>query len=283
MEIITDGEYEPMAHEDKLKQKADRYNAAKYEPPADPEIASQEVFRLEKHFAEIIDCGICGNKSEIAFIKDGLYKQKPCECRVKRQNILRLENSGLMDLVEWCTFEKYEAESEFQQGIKQSAVNFLDCADAEVRRKWFFIGGQVGSGKTHICTAIVKGLIDKNYPAKYMMYRDEAVFLKSAVNKEPEEYKNRVELLKSVEVLYIDDLFKTKQNEMPTSGDVNLVFEIINARYNNNSAITIISSEKVLDEIIAVDEGTGSRIRDRSRGFISNIRRDTSKNWRLRA
>ena len=42
-----------------------------------------------------------------------------------------------------------------------------------------------------------------------------------------------------------------------TQGDINIAFEIINYRYIND-LITIISSELLLDEIINIDEATGS-------------------------
>ena len=108
------------------------------------------------------------------------------------------------------------------------------------------------------------------------MYRDEAVMLKGMVG--TEEYSRRVEFLKNVEVLYIDDLFKTQN---VTDGDKNLMFEVINARYNSRSKITVISSEKIIDEVIEADEGIGSRIYERSRDFITNVGADKAKNWRL--
>lgn len=279
--VMTTADYGIL--ERRAEAEVNAYNSGAFEPLADPQAKDKADYIFDKHFAEILDCRLCGNKSTIAFVKNGSLALRACECRNKRINIIRLENSGLMDFISECTFENYETPEEFQSGIKDQALNFVKCVDSELRHKWYFIGGQVGSGKTHICTAIFKGLIDKNYPAKYMMYRDEAVYLKSIVNKEPGEYAERVHLLKSVDVLYIDDLFKGKSGEMPTAGDINLVFEIINARYNNKSAITVISSEKTIDEIINIDEAIGSRIRERSRGFCRNVVPGKGKNWRLKA
>ena len=55
-----------------------------------------------------------------------------------------------------------------------------------------------------------------------------------------------IELYKNVEVLYIDDLFKTGKSEgglqKPTAGDINLAFEIINYRYKATSVITVTSN-----------------------------------------
>lgn len=270
-------------HEECVQAQVNAYNSSVFEPSADPKAKDKADYIFDKHFAEIIDCRLCGNKSTIAFVKNGSLSLRACECQNKRINILRLENSGLMDFIGECTFENYETPTKFQGNIKDLALKFVKCVDSEVKRKWYFIGGQVGSGKTHICTAIFKGLIDKNYSAKYMMYHDEAVYLKGIVNKEPTEYAEKIRLLKSVDVLYIDDLFKGKSGELPTAGDIKLVFEIINVRYNNKSAITIISSEKSIDDIIDIDAGIGSRIFQRSRDFCVKIDPDKSRNWRLKA
>ena len=57
------------------------------------------------------------------------------------------------------------------------------------------------------------------------------------------DVKNKAERLleekKNVEVLYIDDFLKTKEN-------LALIWEIIDYRYINPKLITIISTEKIL-------------------------------------
>ena len=65
-------------------------------------------------------------------------------------------------------------------------------------------------------------------------------------------------------MLYIDDLFKGNV----TGADLNLAFQLINARYNDRKLITILSSELTLSEIIEQDEALGGRIYERARGFV---------------
>ena len=86
--------------------------------------------------------------------------------------------------------------------------------------------------------------------------------------------------LKSVPVLYIDDLFKGA--ETPTQGDLNIAFELLNHRYNNDSLYTIISTEKLLDDLIRIDEAIGSRIAERSKGHRIQLKPDPSRNWRTK-
>ena len=94
------------------------------------------------------------------------------------------------------------------------------------------------------------------------------------------EYQNIVGPLKTVKALYIDDLFKTKKKIPPTDADIMLAFEIINSRYNNKDLLTIISTERSIDDIIQYDEALGSRIYHRSKNYCVSLVGDP--NWRLK-
>jgi DNA replication protein DnaC len=133
--------------------------------------------------------------------------------------------------------------------------------------------GSVGSGKTHLCTAICGALLDQGKFVRYMLWRDESVKLKAIVN--DGEYEAEIKPLKNCQVLYIDDLFKGGA----TAADIKLAFEILNSRYNRRLT-TIISCEKTPEELLAIDEALGSRIYERSKGNCVVIH--GSKNWRLR-
>ena len=86
--------------------------------------------------------------------------------------------------------------------------------------------------------------------------------------------------------MYIDDFLKPIKNRdgeiMPPSvADVNLAFEILDYRKNANLR-TIISSERFIGEIIAIDEATGSRILEKTKSnYFINIKRDKKRNHRL--
>ena len=47
-----------------------------------------------------------------------------------------------------------------------------------------------------------------------------------------------------------------------------VAFELLNARYMKPSCLTLICSELPLEEICAINEAVGSRIRERGRGYI---------------
>lgn len=221
------------------------------------------------------DCPLCRNKGVVAILRNGEEIQRECQCMPKRRTLQRIERSGLKYLLKEYTFEGYETKTPWQKKIKASALDFVENHG----NRWFYIGGQVGAGKTHICTAIVGELLARGLEARYMLWRDEAVRLKAAVNEEG--YSREIARLKETPALYIDDLFKTEQGKNPTAADINLAFELLNWRYNNPNLITILSSEKTTDELLSVDQAVGSRIYQRSKGFCWNLTPDNTKNWRL--
>ena len=221
------------------------------------------------------NCDKCKNKGIIYYEKDGYEYFHDCECMTVRRSIARIERSGLKNALEKCTFENYEVTEQFQQYIKAKASDYLSDF-----RNWFYIGGQVGCGKTHICTAIVGELLNQGKAARYMQWRDDVVRIKSNAN--TDDYSKLIEPFKCAEVLYIDDLFKTEKDKTPTTADINIAFEILNHRYINQNLITIISSEKTIEEIINIDEAVGSRIYEMSKKYCICIKPDRNKNYRLR-
>ena len=225
-----------------------------------------------------IDCPVCKNKGFIYYLdKNNHIFSRACECYSKRESIKRIKKSGLETLMQEYTFDKYEETEQWQKAIKEKAKAFLD----DNYKKWFYIGGQVGCGKTFICTAITGELINRGKQAVYMLWRDEVVGLKANVNDFP-EYDKRMSELKNAEVLYIDDFFKTEKGKEPTPADVNVAFELLNYRYNNHDLITIISSERLVDELMQIDEAVGCRIYQRAKDYNLSIKPDMNKNMRLR-
>lgn len=227
------------------------------------------------------DCRLCKNKGVRYVVKEGYLVAQECECMPARETLARIRKSGLESVLRTNTFERYLAKAPWQVRIKQEALRYL----SDHNGRWFFIGGQAGAGKTHICTALVGQLIHKGYGAKYMLWKDESAKLKRIMH-ESAQYERLLQELKSVPVLYIDDFFKTSVNSEgnktpPTQGDINLAFEILNYRYNQDR-ITIISSEMTIKEIIACDEAVGSRIFQKTHPYSLNLSKDKAKNQRLK-
>ena len=186
-----------------------------------------------------------------------------------------LKNSGLYDKVNNLTFKNFQATEEWQKLCLNACLTY--CKN---KKGWLFFGGQSGCGKTHLCTATAGYLIKQGIRTKYMLWRDEIVELKQFVN-DFEMYQAKINLLKTVPLLYIDDFFKTEQGKTPTQADIQLAYEILNYRYNKQ-LMTIISSELQVGELIEIDEAIAGRIVEMCRENVLNISRDTKRNYRLR-
>lgn len=242
---------------------------------------------LDKHDGH--HCDVCNNKGFISvpFLDDRGHWQEQsvfCKCRKTRRSLRRLKRSGLGKMIHEYTFEKYQATEEWQKVVKDAALRFVQD-DAHT---WFFIGGASGAGKSHICTAIAAHYLGQEKEVNYMLWRDDVVKLKANVT-DSEIYNQIMHEFKTVEVLYIDDLFKTgKANDgttqRPTAADINIAFELLNYRYNNPDLVTIISSECRTPDILNIDEAVGGRIVERTLpyGYGINIKPDRSKNYRLK-
>ncbi len=217
------------------------------------------------------DCPLCKNKGYIEKIVDGNEVLAECKCLKYRDTLRRIKESGLEELLRSCTFRSYECTEEWQTALKAAAHSF-----SERDNGCFYIGGQSGCGKTHLCTAIVGAMIKKGRSARYFIWREDSTTLKALVN-DP-EYKTVIDGFKRTDVLYIDDLFK--QNTV-SDADIKLAFELIDYR-GRNRLMTIISSELTFDQLIDIDEGLAGRIIQLTRGNQHIIPKDRKKNYRLR-
>ena len=90
------------------------------------------------------------------------------------------------------------------------------------------------------------------------------------------EVSNALDDIKNCDVLFMDEVVKSY-----TEADLRYLIEILNYRYTNNKK-TLITSEKVLSELLDIDEAAFGRAVEKSNGFIINIPKDRKKNYRLR-
>jgi DNA replication protein DnaC len=209
-----------------------------------------------------------------------------CACRLAREAEDRLRRSGLAAALELQTFDTFVVKTDLQKRLKELGQRYVQDLFADPknpRRPWLYIGGNPGSGKTHICTAICGELLKANIGCLYMQWLDETRRLKALVN--DEDFEDYVADYINIPVLYIDDLMKQKYTPHPTfsEADIKIAFTILNARYLQNKP-TIISSEwDLIDQLLAADEGVFSRVYERCKGYTLTIERNPANNYRLTA
>lgn len=261
-------ERETLSEREYMQRRVDRYNA---EPG-------------NLNVDDGYNCPLCMNRGTTAILteRNGVFYDcyPPCRCMEIRMSIRRMRASGLENSIKEYTFAKFRATTDWQRTMLMTAERFVE--EGAKAKCWLFIGGAVGAGKTHICTAVAGKLLYL-VPVHYMIWPSESARLKSIVN-DDEEYGRAMSRLKTVDVLYIDDFFKPIMGEHgplpPTPADVRLAYEIINHRYVNR-LVTIISSERYLSELMDIDDATVSRIAERAKGYCLTLARDRAKNQRI--
>lgn len=194
------------------------------------------------------------------------------EIRQKKADQVKkaMEYSGLDMLIRDKTFDKYDAVEDWQKIAKASCMKYASNPD-----KWLLVSGPTGSGKTHLCTAVVGSMINKGIPVWYMLYREEIDKLKLMEGVDPEEREKKMRLYKTAQVLYIDDLFKGGASK----ADVKAIFELIDYRRRTNK-ITIISTEMTPQQIAEIDEAVAGRIVENTKKVLIKYEKD--RNYRMK-
>lgn len=205
--------------------------------------------------------------------ENGTTYSKYCTCVKKKMSQERFEKTEIANKTNY-TFKGYKANEDWQKNILKQAIDYVK----HFKDNWFYIGGQIGAGKTHICTAILRNIGElNNISYTYIKCDEELEKLKQLTYDNPEEYGNIMYRLKNTGLLFIDDFFR----KPPTDADKAKMFDIINYRYLNNKPC-IFSSEKSLPEILNIDEAIGSRIFEMAKKFNVEIGKDMKKNYRLK-
>ena len=242
-------------------------------------IASSQGSTQEYRCSECHDTGWIGFRDE-----NGIRYERKCECRLAREAEEKLQASGLADALKEQTFDSFRTDNAMQKNIKRVASEYVVALFERwdtPRRPWLYIGGNPGSGKTHICTAVCGDILRHNIGVKYMHWVTESKKLKFTRD---EEYEDLVDEYTNPTVLYIDDLLKQKytENAVFTESDIRIAFSILDARYQMNKP-TIISTEwDLINQLLPADEGVFSRVYERSKEFTVRISRDQKYNFRMK-
>lgn len=214
------------------------------------------------------NCDKCKDEGYIYFNKKDKFGQehltaKPCECLIKRNNEKRVAKSNVSELFRNCTFTTFEERSPRQKEVKELCIEFYKQAvskeiDKDSKATAILLLGQVGAGKTHLAVAMMNNFIANNYNSLYTNYKDLVRTLsQNAMDKFV--YKEEMDKCINADVLLIDEFFKCDNISELTSAQKNYMYEIINTRYNNRS-LTILTSEKSIQEILQVSDALGSRL-----------------------
>lgn len=228
------------------------------------------------------DCPRCKNRGNFMVINNGTTRFPKCECMKIRRSLANMERSGLGNLLELYTFDRYKCVHPWQTKAFNTAKAFVADNNAHL----LFMCGQSGAGKSHLCTAVTGEFLKRGMDVIFMPWTDASMRIKQAMRSEG-EYEQMVDELKFAQVLYIDDFFKGDNATRPTSADIRLANEIINYRYNKSRIdktkryITIISTERTLEQLQQYDNALAGRIVELTRpNYLVGLFGE-EKNYRL--
>ena len=218
-----------------------------------------------------IACPECSNRELIAFLNDnGDFQVRPCKCQGHRKTIRRLQAQGLYKRAQKQTLDAYMTDTPTRAALKQMTERFI----ADTEPHWLAFCGQPGTGKTHLATAAFAQLsYQRGLAGRYLVWPSDARRLKTAL---VEGDERQLMEYKTAELLYIDDALKTKRGVDPSDADVRLLFELLDYRYTH-SLVTIISCERRLEDLRALDEAIYRRIHEMAGPYVSSIDYDIAK------
>ena len=245
---------------------------------------NMEFYQEQTREDNFYNCSTCNNTLKIhglEFYNDGTghyfhHTSKSCKCNLIRKSLKIMQDNGLLGIIKKKTFSNFTTTENFQKIIKTNAINFVKAIIAK-QKVSFFIGGQSGAVKTHICSAILGEFAKHGICVYFFNYiNDIATLNRYQYNStEKDEYENLLSLYKQADILYFDDFMF---GEVSVS-EQKIIFNIINHRYENDLPC-IISSNKTMNDIRRINAPIYGRLYEMCSKFVFNINNDESKNFR---
>lgn len=226
----------------------------------------------------IYECKKCGNHGYTIVWNefDEMMYQK-CTCYNIRNARRKMKDMGLLRYLDkHSTFANFKATADWQKRIKEKAMEFVN----DFKGKTFYIGGQVGAGKTILCSTILCNIMKDNEICgyDYMIWGDLVRCLAF-----DDKDKREMQFYKDCDILYIDDFLRSSaRNDLSLqSWERDVAMELINYRYINKKT-TIISSELYYQELEKIDDAIATRIYENADfgKYCLSIKRDEKRNLR---
>ena len=185
------------------------------------------------------------------------YYYKHCKCQLELRFKHKLERAGLGNILHKITTTKYERKYDWQEKYYQHAKSFITNKD-----KGLIISGQTGSGKTLLLSQMLYNFAVKGYEIMYFdwrrSYEDNLVDRYNVIN------NDLLDEMLNVDVLYIDDLLKTRNNDMGDLYDrrqeIETAWKIIDQRSVSPNKKTMISTELFEHDFLQLDESLHGRL-----------------------
>lgn len=183
---------------------------------------------------------------------------EPCECREEQLYQERLRQARIPQKFLAKSLDSFVARDKLRNRMVSDARDFINTFNpkAPEETKGLILKGPTGSGKTHIATAILTGVVKKGYSGVYYNVTELLKDLRETYSRDSEEVEaNIIGRAGEVDLLVLDDL-----GSEATSGWVrDRLYLIINRRYENLKPL-IVTTNLEPDELT---KQVGDRITSR--------------------
>lgn len=207
---------------------------------------------------EVYYCEKCLNRGAVAVFDEafGQMAIRLCDCLKIREGLKLMEESGCSPLLKKCRLENFEEKDRQSAGMKDRAIKWLSMKS----RPWFYVGGGVGTGKTHLTVALSNSLMQEGRAVRIVNWVDELMMMRPGVESE------RFRIMREAPILMIDDFFRGNPDEFSRR----IAYSVINYRYSQR-LLTLINSEHDLRGLFLKDEAIASRIKESCCGFAITV------------
>lgn len=219
---------------------------------SEPSIADSQEAEALAPGSENVVCEVCfGTGTELKPGKGAVI----CACRRTNRKANLFKAARIPPRFQGRSFENYYPKNESQEFARKFARTIVDLYPGA--DKGLLLMGGVGVGKTHLAIAILRELIEKK-GVNCLFYESGSLLkaIQESYNAISETSEMRVLApVYEAEVLVLDELGAT----VPTDWVRDTLYQIINARYNNNR-LTIFTTNYT-DEVRVDDEIKSLRAR----------------------
>ena len=188
------------------------------------------------------------------------HEWRQCACVEERRRKRLFKSSHITEAFQQISFDSFvlDGRPACIHDAYYSVRHWLDVFDSirHTARNSIALLGEPDTGKTHLLIAASNVLINRGVSVLYFPWVEGSNELREAVAKK-EDVQSRIDAMKTVDVLYIDDLYKGRKE--PTEFQQEWLFEVVNYRYLNNLPL-MVSSELFVDQLIKFDKGIARRI-----------------------
>jgi DNA replication protein DnaC len=192
-----------------------------------------------------------------------VFTVRHCKCVQERRIEALFGSSHITESFRQAGFKNFVVDGRPQcvRVARDKAVDYYKRFDEirHTRNNSILLMGAPGSGKTHLLMAIANGLLRRGITVQYFPWVEGV----GELRENRDDIEDRLNAMKTVEVLFIDDLYKGRRQ--PTDFQLEALFNVVNYRYQNNLPM-LVSTEKDVDTLFDIDEGIARRIYEMAKG-----------------